>query len=85
MKKRRGGTEKAARAVLAVVVPTTASLLGNISGICSVTNMLVLRELRLFVTVLPIRRLGSPKGGDGIEAVHKRFGPAAIRCVFRER
>ena len=33
MKKRRVGTEKAARAVLAVVVPSRASLLGNLSGI----------------------------------------------------
>jgi hypothetical protein len=47
--------------------------------------MLALRELRVFVTVLPIWRLGSPKGGDGIEAVHKRFGPAAIGYVFRKR
>jgi hypothetical protein len=85
MKKRRAGTEKAARAVLAVVVPSTASLLGNLSGICFVTNMLALRELRVFVTVLPIRRLGSPKGGDGIDAVYKRSGPAAIGYVFRKR
>jgi hypothetical protein len=44
--------------------------------------MLALRELRVFVTVLPKRRLGSPKDGDGIEAVHKYFGPAAIGYVF---
>jgi len=41
--------EKAARAVLAVVAPSTASRLGSLSGDLLCWSILALRELRVFL------------------------------------